>query len=81
MIRHARQPVRVRPIYSTDIQTLGGVVSVASTTDRTEGGERFVVAWRSRGGDCSWVSPPMAEAELADTAARVLAAFLGAAVR
>lgn len=81
MTRHARQPVRVRPIYSSDVQTLGGVVMVTTTTDRTDGSKGFAVAWRSRGGDCHWASPPMGDDTQADAAARVLAAFVGGVVR
>lgn len=81
MTRQARQPMRTRPIYNSDIQSLAGVVMVTTSADRCDGTQRFVVAWRSRGGDCHWTSPPMGDDTQADAAARVLAAFVGGVVR
>lgn len=71
------------PIFAADIRGLGGQVSVAPMPirDRSEGSDFFGVSYVSKGGDLFWTSPPIPDADRADAAAAVLAAFLGAQVR
>ena len=72
---------RKRPICSTDIRGLGGVVTVQPTRSRTDGDEFLVVSHISRGGDVAFCSGPIRDPDQADAAARVLAEFTGAAVQ
>lgn len=56
---------------------LGGVVSVAICRDRLEPGTRYTVVYSDRAG--VWQSPAMDDEGGANTAAMVLAEFLGCA--
>jgi hypothetical protein len=77
-MRHQRSP---RAIFSSDIQRLGGVVTVLPRRNRVDGSRYFQVGHTSKGGDCVWQSPPIADEDRAFAAADTLAAFLGAVVR
>jgi hypothetical protein len=78
----ARAAIRHRyPIGTSDIQRLGGVVSVQAARDRVESGTVFHVAHISRGGDCYWRSGGIHSEDHADAAARVLAQYFGAEVK
>jgi hypothetical protein len=81
MIRHSRQPVRIRPVYSSDVRRLGGIVTVHPTFDRIDGSPRFTVGHISKGGDCVWRSLPLVDEDHAGAAARILAEFVGGVVR
>ncbi len=69
-----------RPIFSSDVQRLGGTVTIISGRDRTS--EPFyLIDHISRGGDCVWRSRPIHDEDRAHEAAQVLAQFCGATVR
>jgi hypothetical protein len=70
---------RARPIFAQDIQQLGGVISVVASRD-LDGGQNFRIRHISAGGDCSWLSPPVPDIDRADSAALILAAFVGGEV-
>ena len=73
-----RRPYVRKPVFSADIQRLGGVVSVAVGRDRVEGAPRFHVTHRSGGGDCCWRSPAIESEDEALAGARLLALFTNA---
>jgi hypothetical protein len=73
-----RRPFVRKPIFSQDVQQLGGVVSVAAGRDRVEGEPRYHVVHRSRGGDCCWRSHGIESEDEALAGARLLAVFVGA---
>lgn len=73
-----RKPFVRKPIFSSDVQGLGGTVAVGAGRDRVEGTPRYFVTHRSRGGDCCWRSHEMESEEEAMAGARLLAAFVGA---
>lgn len=68
---------RRNPIFATDVRQLGGVVSVHTSRDRSDGSTFFRVGHISRGGDCAFLSLPMILEDHAAAAARVLAEFVG----
>jgi hypothetical protein len=74
MAGHARR----NPIYAADIRQLGGVVSVHTDRDRSDGGTIFRVSHISGGGDVAFLSMPMMLEDHAAAAARVLAEFVHA---
>jgi hypothetical protein len=73
--------VRRSPIFANDIRRLGGVVTVVPVRDPTGGDPAFTVSHVSRGGDCAFASRAIADEDQARAAARVLAEFVGGAVR
>lgn len=78
MISAMRKPFIRRPIFSADVQRLGGVVSVAAGRDRVEGTPRYHVVHRSAGRDCIWQSPALESETDAIAGARLLSMFVGA---
>jgi hypothetical protein len=74
MTRHARR----NPIYASDIRQLGGVVSVHTARDRSDGATVFRVGHISGGGDVAFLSMPVMLEDHAAAAARILAQFVNA---
>jgi hypothetical protein len=73
---------RTYPIVAADVRTLGGVVTVAPSRDRVDGGEAFFqITHVSRGRDVVWTSSRIDGEDRADAAARALAEFVGGEVR
>lgn len=72
---------RMRPIFASDVRRLGGIVSVRTGRDRTEGSTYYTVHHVSRGGDVAFESQPIPDEDRATAAATVLAAFTGAEMR
>lgn len=70
--------MRRNPIFASDIRQLGGVVSVHSDRDRSDGEPVFRVSHISGGGDVAFLSMPMMLEDHAAAAARVLAQFVSA---
>jgi hypothetical protein len=73
-MRHARR----NPIYAADIRQLGGVVSVHTGRERSDGEPVFRVGHVSGGGDVAFLSMPMMLEDHAAAAARVLAEYFHA---
>jgi hypothetical protein len=71
---------RRNPIYAADIRQLGGVVSVHTARDRSDGSTIFRVGHVSGGGDVAFLSMPMMLEDHAAAAALVLAEFVGGRV-
>jgi hypothetical protein len=69
-----------RAIFASDVRRLGGVVTVQQVRSRIEPDTRFRVSHVSGGGDVAFQSSPIADQDLADAAAFVLAEFVGASV-
>ncbi len=69
-----------RPIFPSDVQRLGGTVSIITGRDRTSA-PFYLVDHISRGGDVVWRSRPIADEDRAREAAQVLAQFTGSVVR
>jgi hypothetical protein len=67
-----------RPVFSSDVRRLGGVVSVHPSRDRCGGEAVFRVGHVSGGGDVVFLSMPIMLEDQAAAAARVLAEFVGA---
>jgi hypothetical protein len=70
--------VRRRPIYASDLRSLGGVVSVVSARDQE--GEFFRINHISRGQDLVWLSALIRNEDRAVAGAEALAEYLGAQV-
>jgi hypothetical protein len=70
-----------RPIFAKDVHQLAGVVTVQRCRDRVDGSSYFQIGHASKGGDCVWQSPPIADEDRAFAAAEILAAFVGGIVR
>ncbi|MET4601070.1 hypothetical protein ABIB90_000521 [Bradyrhizobium sp. JR4.1] len=70
-----------RPIFPSDVQRLGGRVSIVPSRDRVDGSITFIVEHISRGGDIHWSSAPIMDEAQAQSAAAVLARYVGATVR
>lgn len=69
---------RRRPVYASDVRSLGGVVRVVPGRDRVDGGEFYRLTFISRGGDLIWLGPPIDDETVAAAAGRSLADFVGA---
>lgn len=69
--------MRRNPIFAADIRQLGGVVSVHTGRDRSDGEPIFRIGHVSRGGDVAFLSMPIMLEDQAAAAARVLAEFVG----
>jgi hypothetical protein len=72
---------RARPIFASDVQRLAGVVTVQRCRSRSDGSQYFQIWHTSKGGDCVWHSPPVADEDRAFAAADILASFVGGVVR
>jgi hypothetical protein len=70
--------VHRRPIYASDIRSLGGVVSVHATRDRSDGEPVFRVSHVSAGGDVQFLSMTLMLEDHAAAAARILGQFVNA---
>jgi hypothetical protein len=69
--------MRRRSVFTSDVRSLGGVVSVHTARDRSDGTTVFRVGHISGGGDVAFLSMPMMLEDHAAAAARVLAEFVG----
>ncbi len=69
-----------RQIFASDVQRLGGTVSIITGRDHTSA-SFYLVDHISRGGDVVWRSRPIADEDRAREAAQVLAQFTGSVVR
>jgi hypothetical protein len=67
-----------RPVFASDVRSLGGVVSVHTARDRCGGESIFRVSHISGGGDVAFLSMPVMLEDHAAAAARVLAEFVDA---
>jgi len=72
--------VRRRPIYASDLRSLGGVVGVVPVRDQ-QGEQCFRINHVSRGQDIVWLSARIRDEDRAIAGAEVLAEYLGALVR
>jgi hypothetical protein len=70
--------VRRRPIYASDLRSLGGVVGVVAARDQE--GEFFRINHISRGQDLVWLSARIRDEDRAIAGAEALAEYLGAQV-
>jgi hypothetical protein len=70
--------MRRSPIFATDIRQLGGVVSVHTGRERSDGATVFRVGHVSGGGDVAFLSMPMMLHDHAAAAARILGQFVNA---
>lgn len=70
---------RRRPIYSADLHSIGGLVSVLEVCDR-DGEPYFRIRHVSAGGDLFWLSERIATVDQAFAGAATLAQFLGGRV-
>jgi hypothetical protein len=70
--------VRRRSVFASDIRRLGGIVSVHTVRDRSDGEPVFRVGHVSGGGDVAFLSMPIMLEDHAAAAARVLAEFVDA---
>jgi hypothetical protein len=70
--------MRRRPVFTSDVRSLGGVVSVHMARDRCGGEPVFRVGHVSAGGDVQFLSMPMMLEDHAAAAARILAQFVNA---
>lgn len=70
--------VRKRPVFASDVRSLGGVVRVVPGRDRVDGVEFYRLSFVSRGGDLTWQGPPIDDEAVAAAAGRSLADFVGA---
>ncbi|MGY4504208.1 hypothetical protein ACVWYH_008165 [Bradyrhizobium sp. GM24.11] len=68
---------RRRPIYSSDLHSIGGVVTILEVRDR-DGEAYWRIRHTSRGGDLSWLSERISTIDRADAGAEALARYLGA---
>jgi hypothetical protein len=64
-----------------DVHQLAGVVTIHRCRDRIDGSHYFQIGHTSKGGDCVWHSPPIADEDRAFAAADILASFVGGIVR
>jgi hypothetical protein len=71
---------RRNPIFASDIRELGGVVSVHTDRDRSDGSTVFRVGHISGGGDVAFLSMAIVLEDHAAAAATVLAEFVGGRV-
>jgi hypothetical protein len=71
--------VRRRPIYASDLRSLGGVVGVVSVRDH-DGEHCFRINHISRGQDLVWLSERIRDEGRAIAGAEALAEYLGAQV-
>src|SRR5260370_37742678 len=69
--------MRRRPIYASDLRTLGGIVGVVSVRDH-EGRPFYRINHVSRGKDLIWLSARIADESAAIAGARILAEYVGA---
>lgn len=69
---------RRRPVYASDVRSLGGVVRVVTARDRVDGAGFYRLSFVSRGGDLTWQGPPIEDEAVAAAAGRSLADFVGA---
>jgi hypothetical protein len=69
---------RRKPIFAADIRQLGGVVSVHTDRNRSDGEPIFRVGYISGGGDVAFLSMPMMLEDHAAAAARVLGELVSA---
>ena len=72
--------VRRRPIYASDLRSLGGVVGVVPVRDQ-QGEPCFRINHVSRGQDLVWLSARIRDEDRAIAGAEALADYLGAQVR
>ena len=69
-----------RPIYASDIRSLGGFVSVVPVRDH-EGAQRWRINHTSRGQDVVWLSTRIVNEDRAVAGAEALPEYLGAQVQ
>jgi hypothetical protein len=69
---------RRNPIFAADVRQLGGVVSVHTARDRSDGEPVFRVGHVSAGGDVQFLSMPVMLEDHAAAAARILGQFVNA---
>jgi hypothetical protein len=69
-----------RPIYASDLRTLGGIVGVVSVRDH-EGRPFYRINHVSRGKDLIWLSARIADESAAIASAQILAEYVGAQVQ
>jgi hypothetical protein len=73
--------IRRNPIFAADVRQLGGVVSVHTDRDRSDGAPVFRVGDISDGGDVAFLSMAIMLEGHAAASARVLAEFVGGEVK
>jgi hypothetical protein len=66
------------PVFASDVRRLGGVVSVHTARDRSDGETIYRVGHISAGGDVQFLSTPVMLEDHAAAAARVLGQFVNA---
>jgi hypothetical protein len=72
---------RRRPIFSSDVRSLGGTVCIVPCRSHVDPSEQsFRIEFASRGRDLTWSSPPFANEDQASAAARAIASFTGGVI-
>jgi hypothetical protein len=69
---------RRKPLFASDVRQLGGIVSVHTGRDRSDGEPIFRVGHISAGGDVEFLSLPVMLEDHATAAARILGQFVNA---